>query len=662
MHSKQRNNRGLLLAYATLAARTLRDLAPTGHTPLLQTVTEASLVLLNEIEKTNTNERILFDIVELVHQLLCAIVRLSLGEHVLPVKWLVTVEDFVNILRNIHIAVQTHRELSKIQRFLRQQELGARLRAYDGELQAALEVFSKMNGGGLSAELIELELDAQQRHQHLVALLAAEGDIHSVGDSASGHRSEYDSISQFSASDSITSVLPPFPKIFHGRDSELELIVSNLKSHPAHIAVLGPGGMGKTTLAVAALHHPDITSLYEQRYFVSCESASNKAQLVNLIGARLGLEASKLLSKSIIDSFLVAAENKLLVLDNFETPWEGPDGRAEVEEFLSQLSEVPQLSLLVTMRGAERPANVKWARPFLPALEPLHPSASRQTFIDIADDPAEDEEQDLTELIGLAGNLPLAVSLMAAVASYEGYTNTLRRWKLENTALLSDGYDTRSNLNSSIAVSLSSPRMASSPGAKDLLSLLSLLPDGISDADLLSRRAVVIPNVLQCRTALLRISLTHMDHGRLKALSPIRHYMQHAHPPSHEAVERLRNHWGDILELWTYHKATPCDDLVSGLTSNAGNIASLTELALSRRVSGGERQRLMHNVLSLDLFSDEVLKGTDLWTHHVVDDAQLRVDRRLHLERICSRLNIANLQDLAPGEAEKLIQQGIRHY
>jgi hypothetical protein len=71
------------------------------------------------------------------------------------------------------------------------------------------------------------------------------------------------------------------------------------------------------------------------------------------------------------------------------------------------------------MRGAERPAKVKWTRPFLTPLEPLHPSASRQTFIEIADFPPSEEEYDLEELLTLSGNLPLAVKAVLCLCTFK---------------------------------------------------------------------------------------------------------------------------------------------------------------------------------------------------------------------------------------------------
>jgi hypothetical protein len=177
---------------------------------------------------------------------------------------------------------------------------------------------------------------------------------------------------------------------------------------------------------------------------------------------------------------------------------------------------------------------------------------------------------------------------MAAVASYEGYSNTLRRWKIENTALLSEGHDKRSNLETSITLSLSSPRMLSSPNA-NLLIVLSFLPDGLSEIDMLSRDALDIPNILQCRADLIRTSLAYMEQGRLKVLSPIRQYIKGVHQPPHEAVKHLHRHWDTLLTLWKSHKELPSRELVSRLTSNIGNIDCVTQIALSKKkLWGGE--------------------------------------------------------------------------
>jgi hypothetical protein len=123
---------------------------------------------------------------------------------------------------------------------------------------------------------------------------------------------------------------------------------------------------------------------------------------------------------------------------------------------------------------------VQWTRPFLAPLSPLSNAAALQTFIDVADDVQDDSG--VHQLLDLTGNLPLAVSLIASVAGSEGCDMALSRWQTENTQMLSEGYDQRSNLDISIMLSFTSSRMT--PEAQELLSILSMLPDGLSDADL----------------------------------------------------------------------------------------------------------------------------------------------------------------------------------
>jgi hypothetical protein len=142
--------------------------------------------------------------------------------------------------------------------------------------------------------------------------------------------------------------MPASPKIFHGRNSELNKIVSILLGDTARVAILGPGGVGKTTLSVAALHVPAVMERYSHRHFVSCESVNTGVDLVLIIGSHLGLEPSRQLSRDII-RHLTKAGPSLLLLDNLETPWEPLESRGGVEEFLSLLADAPHLALLVSL-------------------------------------------------------------------------------------------------------------------------------------------------------------------------------------------------------------------------------------------------------------------------------------------------------------------------
>lgn len=147
-------------------------------------------------------------------------------------------------------------------------------------------------------------------------------------------------------SSSSFSLLPASPKIFHGRESEFEGLVDILAADRARVAILGPGGMGKTTLAMAALHAVKVVDRYPTRHFITCDSAHTNESLVATVASSLGLEGSRVLVKHVIHH-LSTGPPCLLILDNFETPWEPMDGRMKVEEFLSLLTDIPHVALLV---------------------------------------------------------------------------------------------------------------------------------------------------------------------------------------------------------------------------------------------------------------------------------------------------------------------------
>jgi hypothetical protein len=206
---------------------------------------------------------------------------------------------------------------------------------------------------------------------------------------------------------------------------------------------------------------------------------------------------------------------------------------------------------------------------------PLDRAAARQTFIEIADEILESSEVD--QLLDITDNIPLAVQLVAGVAASVGWKDIMERWNLERTTLLSAGCDKGSNLDISIRLSLSSPRILSSPHAVELLSLMSLLSDGISELDL-AQSNVPIPNIFDCKTTLVRTSLAYVDHGgRLKVLAPIREYIHLVRPPPLHLVRALRKYLIDLLKLYYNwrHASSITVGLVPRLVANLGNLHNI---------------------------------------------------------------------------------------
>ncbi|KAJ7761365.1 hypothetical protein B0H16DRAFT_1234346, partial [Mycena metata] len=373
--------------------------------------------------------------------------------------------------------------------------------------------------------------------------------------------------------------LPAGPKIFHGRESELADILNHFKESTPRIAILGAGGMGKTSLAQTVLHHEEIVIKYQGNWlFVVCDTAASKAELAGLIGAHLGMKPGKDLTQAVLYR-LSEGPPTLLILDNLETVWEPAHSHKEVEEFLSLLADIASLALMVTMRGAERPSKVQWTRPFLPPLELLAQDAARKMLIDIAED--RHSMAEINQVLQLTGNMPLSISLLAHMVDVEGCTAILLRWQSEHTSVISEGYDRKSNLELSISLSLASPRITSTPHPQELLSLLSILPDGLSDAEL-KQSKFAIQNILDCKIALLRTALAYTDdQKRLKALVPIREYMAKFLPPTDKIIRPLFKHFQELLQVYVADRGKSSAALyVERLTSNYTNIPNIIQNGL----------------------------------------------------------------------------------
>jgi hypothetical protein len=142
------------------------------------------------------------------------------------------------------------------------------------------------------------------------------------------------------------SMMPPRPKIFYGRESELQDIVKILSQESARIVILGAGGMGKTSLAKAVIHHPSVAAKYEHRFFIACDSAATSVEMASIIGGHIGLKPGRNSTTAVVQYFS-EQPSCLLILDNLETPWEPLMSRSRVEEFLFLLTGVEHLGLVV---------------------------------------------------------------------------------------------------------------------------------------------------------------------------------------------------------------------------------------------------------------------------------------------------------------------------
>ncbi|KZO96474.1 TPR-like protein [Calocera viscosa TUFC12733] len=333
--------------------------------------------------------------------------------------------------------------------------------------------------------------------------------------------------------------LPNKPQIFFGREEEAEIMVQALISgSSAHLAILGPGGMGKTSLATALLHDGRVERKFHvNRIFISCEEVDSADGIVLLIARVLNITERDMVRTSVLRSLTGLRLSTLLVLDNLESAWDTEE-RAAVERFLSELANIGHLSLVVTLRGAIRPSGVDWTLTAMSPLQSLSLEAARQIFVTISRQTARSAELDT--LLGLMDGLPLAITLMAHQGQLLSVKQLSEDYQKERTRLLKRGRSRRlTSLEVSIEVSLNSLTMKENPKALTLLSIICLLPGGAEIAKLVPALHS-LRSVRQAAQTLLEVALATSHGNRVRVLAPIRDYVLQQYQPDGSSLRELR--------------------------------------------------------------------------------------------------------------------------
>ncbi|EJU02768.1 hypothetical protein DACRYDRAFT_115753 [Dacryopinax primogenitus] len=338
-------------------------------------------------------------------------------------------------------------------------------------------------------------------------------------------------------SDSPILDIPPIPTAFHGRNELVASIVQLLlQPEPSRIPLLGTGGIGKTSVACAAMNDARVKDHYGKHiYFLSCEGLLSAEGIIMALLAMFNVQATNNTRAAVI-GYLHLMGRALLALDNLETTVQAD--RQHVEELLGRLSNLRQLSFIITMRGMLPPDGVEWDD--VSPLGALSLDASREIWAQIA----KKSDGKLDELLQHLDGLPLAIRLLARQGRMLMPTALLAAYESQRTKMLKVGTRGRlENLEVSIKISLESELMLQNSHALSLLSALSLLPDGVKVEKLVEIIPSMSDHVLVAASVLLQVGMVHDESGRLRILSPIRDYMLEHHPPADPWLENLQTYF-----------------------------------------------------------------------------------------------------------------------
>ncbi|KAK7062371.1 hypothetical protein R3P38DRAFT_3303306 [Favolaschia claudopus] len=284
--------------------------------------------------------------------------------------------------------------------------------------------------------------------------------------------------------------MPPPSRRLFGREALIDQVASLLTvESTSRVCITGAGGMGKTSVALAVAESATITTIFKKEYifWIPCIEAKSSDLLRRILYAQLRVTAETYDSlEPLLEELDANKERRLLLLDNFETPWLSGEGRDKVGDILARLAALPHIALLVTMTSSFTPGDIEWQhRP----LAPLDPGAAREAFKakyrDAAGgDQLAEDQRELDEFLASIGHMPLAITLAAAIGGRLRVSpaELLRDWRTAGIGIMS-GHETLS-MDETIRVSMERGVVRSNPDAMTVLAVLSMLPAGTTGDNL----------------------------------------------------------------------------------------------------------------------------------------------------------------------------------
>ena len=343
---------------------------------------------------------------------------------------------------------------------------------------------------------------------------------------------------------------PPAPRDCFGREELIEKVVG-LAQNLEPIALIGAGGIGKTSIVLTVLHHSQIKKRFgENRRFIRCDQfPASSAHFLALLSKVIGARVENPQDLTSLRNFLSSKE-MFIILDNAESVLDPKQpGSKEIYSIVDELCQFPTICLCITSRIRTVPPRCK-----LPEI----PTLSMEAACDIFYNTHRDVERSsvINDLLERLDFHALSIKLLATTASHNSWDHDrlANEWDAHRAQVLRTQHN--ESLAATIELSLSSPTFRSlGSDARNLLGVVAFFPQGVNENHL----NWIFPTISDWENVfdkLCVLSLTHQSNGFITMLAPIRDYLTPKHPRSSPLLCKTRDCYFSRLSVYV-HPASP---------------------------------------------------------------------------------------------------------